>query len=96
MESASSGLLAGINAVRRLKGQQTVILPRETMTGALADYISNSVSKDFQPMGANLGILPELSVHIRDKKERAAAYSQRGLAALDTMLEEINYGTDNG
>ena len=83
MESAGSGLLAGINAARRIMGKPSLILPKETMLGALADYVANCESKDFQPMGANLGILPPLDVHIRDKRERAAAYAKRALDVLE-------------
>ena len=86
MESAGSGLLAGINAARRFNGESSLILPRETMLGALANYISCSESKDFQPMGANLGILPPLEEHIRDKRERAAAYAQRALKLLGQYI----------
>ena len=82
MESAGSGLIAGINAARRAMGESMLILPKETMLGALADYVANADTKDFQPMGANLGILPPLEVHIRDKRERAAAYAERSLSAL--------------
>lgn len=90
MESASSGILAGKNAVRRLRGQQTLILPRETMTGALSAHVADSVSGDFQPMGANFGVLPPLDVHIRDKKERYRALAQRGLEKLDQALREMD------
>ena len=86
MESASSGMMAGINAVKRLMNMETVTYPPETMTGALSRYISDPTVKDFQPMGANLGILPPLSEHIRDKKLRAKAYSDRALSALDDFL----------
>ncbi len=86
MESASSGLIAGINAALKVKDEKTFILPKETMTGALAAYISDSTVEDFQPMGANLGILPALSEHIRDKKLRAAAYAERALKALDDII----------
>ena len=86
MGSAGSGLLAGINAARRFNGESSLILPRETMLGALANYISCSESKDFQPMGANLGILPPLEEHIRDKRERAAAYAQRALKLLGQYI----------
>jgi methylenetetrahydrofolate--tRNA-(uracil-5-)-methyltransferase len=88
MESASSGILAGRNAVHRLRGQQTLILPKETMCGALSDHAANSVSKDFQPMGANFGVLPPLSETIRDKKERYAALSRRGLERLAEALSQ--------
>ncbi len=86
MESASSGLMAGINAARRYRGEASLILPPETMTGALSGYIANCESKDFQPMGANLGILPPLAEHIRDKRERAAAYAKRALEILENYI----------
>ena len=82
MESGSSGMMAGINAARRLQGLDTIILPPETMTGSLSRYIADESVKDFQPMGANLGILPPLPEHIRDKRLRAAAHSQRALEVL--------------
>ena len=89
MESASSGMLAGLNAVKRIKQEQTVTLPAETMLGALQRYISDSTVSDFQPMGANMGILPPLEEHIKDKKQRAAAYSGRALASLEGILPEL-------
>ena len=85
MESASSGLIAGINAALRVKNEQPFILPKETMTGSLAAYISDATVEDFQPMGANLGILPALDEHIRDKKLRAAAYAERALDSLKNI-----------
>ena len=84
MESASSGILAGINAARYIKGKKPLILKNTTMMGALAEYISSSPSKDFQPMGANFGILPPLPEKIRDKRERYAALANRGLDELET------------
>ena len=89
MESASSGILAGINAARLFKGQPPLILPPDTMTGALAGYISDPANeKHFQPMGANFGVLPPLADPIRDKRERYAALSARGLARLHRIIEE--------
>ena len=82
MESGSSGMMAGINAARRLKGLETIILPPETMIGSLSKYIADETVKDFQPMGANLGILPPLPELIKDKRLRAAAHSQRALSQL--------------
>ncbi len=82
MESAASGMMAGINAVRRSEGREPLILPRETMIGALSHYIADETVTDFQPMGANLGILPPLGEQIRDKKTRAAAYAERSLQRL--------------
>lgn len=90
MESASSGMMAGINAVKRIKNEDTITLSEMNMIGALAQYISNPSITDFQPMGANMGILPALSEHIRDKKERAAAYSYRALSELEKIKSSIN------
>ena len=90
MESASSGMMAGINAVKRLKNEETVTLSEMNMIGALSRYISNPTVNDFQPMGANMGILPPLSEHIRDKRERAAAYSQRALSELENIKTLLN------
>ncbi len=87
MESAASGILAGINAVRRIKGEPSLILPLETMMGALAAHVATPTA-DFQPMGANFGILPPLDTHIRDKKERYTALAQRALAHFKQLKGE--------
>ena len=79
MESAASGIVAGINAVKFLRGERPLILPEFTMIGALLSYITDETVEKFQPMGANFGILPPLDQHIRDKKERYGALSQRSL-----------------
>ena len=86
MESASSGIIAGINAVRLSQGRGLLELPKETMTGALADYISDETVKSFQPMGANFGILPPIEPKIRDTKERYSALAQRALAELEREM----------
>lgn len=86
MESASSGILAGINIYRKLNGYSPLVLPDYTMLGALTNYVANSLSKDFQPMGANFGVLPPLEEHIRDKKERYAALSARALKWYDENI----------
>ncbi len=87
MESAASGILAGMNAARAVKGEKMLILPTDTMLGALAGYISNPANeKHFQPMGANFGVIPPLSEPIRDKRARYAALSARGLAHLDEVI----------
>ncbi|MCF2651934.1 methylenetetrahydrofolate--tRNA-(uracil(54)-C(5))-methyltransferase (FADH(2)-oxidizing) TrmFO [Anaeromassilibacillus senegalensis] len=88
MESAASGILAGINAVRRLEGKTPLILPETTMMGALAGHVAHSESKDFQPMGANFGIFPPIEPHIRDKRARYEAFAGRALDDLDTCLAE--------
>ena len=94
MESAASGIMAGLNAARLLSGEETLTLPADTMIGALSRYISDPSVKKFQPMGANLGVLPELANRPRDKRERAAAYAYRALDSLDKFLVE-NIGDKN-
>lgn len=90
MESAASGLLAGLNAARTVKGLLPVILPQDTMMGALAGYISDPSVSDFQPMGANFGILPPLEREIRDKRERYGALAERALRSLTENMPTIN------
>ncbi len=88
MESASSGLMAGINAYLRLGGKETIVLPEYTMIGSLCRYISDESVKDFQPMGANFGVLPALVDRPRDKALRGAAYAQRALDSLDIFISD--------
>ncbi|WP_099205755.1 methylenetetrahydrofolate--tRNA-(uracil(54)-C(5))-methyltransferase (FADH(2)-oxidizing) TrmFO [Scatolibacter rhodanostii] len=87
MESASSGILAAINAVKRLSGEEPLILPETTMMGSLAKHISAYEGKSFQPMGANFGILPRLDTEIRDKRLRYGALSERSLKEIDKQIE---------
>ena len=87
MESAASGIMAGLNMARRIKGEKTVVLPETTMIGALSRYISDGSVSDFQPMGANFGVLPPIEPKIRDKKERYAALSKRSLASLAEVIK---------
>ena len=86
IESAASGIMAGINMARRLNGKETLTLPKETMIGALSAYISDESVKDFQPMGCNMGILPSLETNIRDKKLKYQTLAERSLKALDEYL----------
>lgn len=88
MESAGSGILAGINLARRLNGRKPLLLPETTMLGALSRHVSQYAGKDFQPMGANFGVLPPLPEKIRDKRQRYMALSQRALCDLEPMLQE--------
>lgn len=84
MESGASGLLAGINAAKRYLGESPLVLPEFTMIGALAGYISDETVENFQPMGANLGILPPLAEKIRDKQLKAQAHAERSLRYYDS------------
>jgi methylenetetrahydrofolate--tRNA-(uracil-5-)-methyltransferase len=95
MESAASGLMAGINLARRLKGEETVVLPKDTMIGALSRYISDESVKNFQPMGANFGVLPPLDEKIRDKQERYMQLAQRGMNSLKDFAINNNLGEKN-
>ncbi len=79
MESAAAGILAGINAARRIEGKAPVLFPETTMLGALSRYIADDSIKNFQPMGAALGLLPPLPDRIRDKRARYAAICERGM-----------------
>ena len=90
MESAASGILAGINMVRKLNNKDALKLPLTTMMGALSRYISDEYNKDkFQPMGSNMGILPELGERIKDKKLKYQAYANRAIADLKEYLDKM-------
>ncbi len=91
MESAQSGLLAGVNLVRRLRGQAPLVLPETTIMGGLARYISDLSLRDFQPMGANFGVLPPIEPKIRDKKQRYEALAVRSLADLSNYLQKEGF-----
>lgn len=91
MESAASGILAGKNAVRLARGEALLELPKTTMLGALSAYISDETVKEFQPMGANFGILPPIEPKIKDKKQRYAALAQRALADLEKVMENEDH-----
>ncbi len=86
MESAGSGLLAAWNLVRSVRGQSPLVLPVETMLGALVAYITDPLQENLQPMGANMGLLPMLTERYRDKQKKYQAYADRALAAFDAAL----------
>lgn len=85
-ESAASGIVAGINAARFALGEKPLILPEATMLGALINYITDESVSNFQPMGANMGILPPLEKKIRHKDERYAALAARAVEELEAVL----------
>ena len=88
VESAASGMIAGINAARLAQGKEPLIFPEETQMGSMAHYITHTDGKHFQPMNANFGIMPSLEVKIKDKKERAQAMANRALSRLDEFKTE--------
>ena len=89
VESAASGLIAGINAARLAKGEELVVFPRETAMGSMAYYITHAEGKHFQPMNANFGLFPELPERIRDKKVRYEALANRALESLEQVKNEL-------
>ncbi len=89
--STMGGLVAGINLARLLRGEPLLVFPRETMVGALLHYITHADPKDFQPMKANMGLLPELRPRVRGKKRRYAAYAERGRQVLERFLAETGF-----
>ena len=90
VESAASGLVAGINLAHKLLDKGEVIFPRETMIGSMAYYISHAKNeKNFQPMNANFGLLPSLEKRIKDKKERYEAQANRALEYLENYKKTL-------
>lgn len=83
VESASSGLLAGIYAAKRILGQKFVPFTPNTAIGALANYVSNKSVTNFQPMNVNYGIIADLGARIKDKREKAERIANRALAEID-------------
>lgn len=90
VESAASGLMAGLAAARAVLELPEVELPEVTAHGALANYISNPAIENFQPMNINFGLIPPLTVRIRKKREKNAQIAARALEALDGFLPALN------
>lgn len=86
VESAASGLMAGLAAARAVLELPEVEFPDVTAHGALANYISNPMIENFQPMNINFGLIPPLTVRIRKKREKNAQIAARALEALDGFL----------
>ena len=89
VESAASGLVAGINAAKLVLGEELVIFPQETAIGSMAHYITTTNQKNFQPMNANFGLLKELPVKIKNKKERNEQYANRAIETIQTISKTI-------
>jgi methylenetetrahydrofolate--tRNA-(uracil-5-)-methyltransferase len=86
MESAASGIIAGRSLARRLQGRTPYVLPENTMMGAMAAYVSGGCTADFQPMGANMGLLPPPAERIRDKQARYQCVAEYAVSALQSFL----------
>ncbi|WP_071395348.1 FADH(2)-oxidizing methylenetetrahydrofolate--tRNA-(uracil(54)-C(5))-methyltransferase TrmFO [Bacillus tuaregi] len=89
VESAASGLVAGINAARLVNGQETVSFPVETAIGSMAHYITTTNAKNFQPMNANFGLFPELPVRIKGKQERNEQHAKRALETIQNFKNSL-------
>lgn len=90
VESAASGLVAGINVAHKMLNKGEVIFPRETMIGSMAYYISHAKNeKNFQPMNANFGLLPTLEKKVKDKKLRYEKLADRALTYLDNYKQTL-------
>jgi len=89
VESAASGLVAGINAARLINGQEPVLFPVETAIGSMANYITTTNAKNFQPMNANFGLFPELPVKIRGKQERNEQHAKRALETIQNFMKSL-------
>ncbi|MDQ0214312.1 methylenetetrahydrofolate--tRNA-(uracil-5-)-methyltransferase [Oikeobacillus pervagus] len=89
VESAASGLIAGINATRIAQGKNPVEFPRETAMGSMAQYITTTNAKNFQPMNANFGLFPDLPVRIKAKKERYEQHANRALQTIRNFVKSL-------
>ena len=89
VESAASGFLVGVETARRLRGMEPVNFPQETAIGALGLYISNQSITQFQPMNINFGIIPPLDHRVKGKRNKNAELSQRSLAVIEQIKEEV-------
>ena len=87
VESVSSGLVAGINAVRQFKQMKDLVFPGNTAVGALARYISNPSTAKFQPMNVNFGIMDPLPMKIKNKKERYSVVAKNALDSISGIRE---------
>ncbi|MFC5541263.1 FADH(2)-oxidizing methylenetetrahydrofolate--tRNA-(uracil(54)-C(5))-methyltransferase TrmFO [Ureibacillus suwonensis] len=86
VESAGSGLVAGINAARLALGKEPVELPKETALGSMARYITEADPSNFQPMNVNFGIFPELGERIKSKQERALKHAERAIGTIRNFV----------
>ncbi|WP_214482672.1 FADH(2)-oxidizing methylenetetrahydrofolate--tRNA-(uracil(54)-C(5))-methyltransferase TrmFO [Bacillus sp. SM2101] len=89
VESAASGLVAGINASRSVDGKSLLVFPEETAIGSMAKYITTTNEKNFQPMNANFGLFPDLGVRIKNKKERYESYANRALETIQNFIKNV-------
>ena len=92
MESAASGLVAGINAARLAHGQDAIAFPAYTAHGALCRYITHTAAKHFQPMNITFGLMPPLENRVKDKKQKNSLIAERALKSLQKLIEKLDNG----
>lgn len=90
VESAASGLIAGINAARAAAGQEGIVFPEDTTLGSMARYITTADFEHFQPMNANFGLFPKLETRYRKKAEKNEALAHRALDSLKSFITASN------
>ncbi|MGE6753124.1 FADH(2)-oxidizing methylenetetrahydrofolate--tRNA-(uracil(54)-C(5))-methyltransferase TrmFO [Rossellomorea sp. NPDC071047] len=89
VESAASGLIAGINAAKLAIGESPVVFPHETVIGSMARYITTANKINFQPMNANFGLLPDLPKKVKGKKERNEQHANRALETIQNFVKKV-------
>ncbi|MDU0331390.1 MULTISPECIES: methylenetetrahydrofolate--tRNA-(uracil(54)-C(5))-methyltransferase (FADH(2)-oxidizing) TrmFO [Paenibacillus] len=92
VESAASGLIAGINAARAAADQEGIVFPADTTLGSMARYITTADFEHFQPMNANFGLFPKLDTRYRKKAEKNEALAKRALNSLRSFMAEERLG----
>lgn len=92
VESAASGLIAGMNAARMSRGMDCIVLPRESALGCLAHYITSTDPEHFQPMNINFGLFPTLQEKVRNKKIKNEKLAERAIGAIDHFRAEVQTG----
>ena len=90
VESAASGLVAGMNAARLAHGQKTLAFPADTAHGALCRYITHAAAKHFQPMNITFGLMPPLEIRVKDKKQKNSLIAERALQSLQKLIEKLD------
>lgn len=89
VESAASGLVAGINASRLVEGKEPIEFPQETAIGSMAKYITTTNAKNFQPMNANFGLFSDLPIKVKSKKDRAEHHANRALETIQNFMKNL-------
>ena len=89
VESAASGLIAGINAAKLAMEEEPVVFPHDTAIGSMARYITTANKNNFQPMNANFGLFPDLPKKVKGKKERNEQHANRALETIQNFVKKV-------